>query len=355
MPRFFAWQFLRRNPEYQETYSKLRKTVDKIDLFLNNRRPGISSNCVVGNYGYNQPGGIYCHSRDRGNVDLDTEKLIRTTSYKFLLPGWMPDPANNEFIMPFQVLTQNICCPPFDLDEDTKPFCKILKPGHRLVDIDLRYPLQPQIDIAEGNLREEQADYLGDIKPQSGKKDFYLYLHCHGDPPHDLHIPTNNSYRRLKLIDLYYTIRPQLELHHQWWRVEQNRMFGKILRPTLNARDDNSLVRYLRILDAYASEAKPIEIARVLYPHLATTKITNCGSEKHINIYSPAHCAVYDDRNIARSLLKSDWTSLIPAVSHLPTSFLNQRRQLKSEETAEEAAEEATLLCYFFHFYRQTP
>lgn len=313
--RFFAWQFLRRNSGYQRVYHEIRTATDQVDILLGNRRPGIRSDCVVGNYGYCQRNGITMYPR--GRKEPLTDNNLMKMAESFLLVGFIPSPAYDEFIMP-PTIGGNVRHPGlYAWDDDTAPYCSMLKQNHRLIDIDLRLPLQEQFKVAQMNLEKELEDEDRRLMI-NGKKNLpndsiIRYLLKHGEPPLGWTPATVRPYHRLKLIDLHFSIKSQIKYHSTILKAEQQTIPEAVKRLTQKNRCPDVLVRYLRIIDALACRIETGEIVKQLYPGGKDRlyRIAASANKEGKGSYSPAHANFYDNRDEANDLLQSKWRTLL--------------------------------------------
>lgn len=377
--RFYSWQFLRRNSEYQKAYLELRKIVVEADLNLKNRKPGVRSEFVVGNYGYAQQKGIYNHPRDLGNKDPDIENYINAICTQFFMGGFIPDPAWRDWMMPPMITGTNLLRPGWFSKLDTTKF----KHYDWLIEIDLRYSLCKQLTAARKELDIIQTEVFYPFKliptPKSSKneiliiypadeesplqwkivqaenfhpfklisapkiskneiliiymadeesplywkivqaEDFHKYkpisanksrkneiiIRCLADeePPLDWGSTTGKPHLRLAPIEMHFALAPQIARHHERLKQEQTQLIGEVLRPTANNYDPESLVRYLRILDAKKTTSKTI--AKVLYPGMP--RYVGDGVKNH----SPAYKRLYDEKETAIRLRDTDWITLL--------------------------------------------
>lgn len=313
MQRFFAWQFLRRNLEYQRAYNEIRTITDHVDILLENRRLGTGSDNVIGNYGYCQRNGITLYPR--GKKEALTDYNLKKLAESFFLIGFIPAPAFDEFVMP-PTIGGNVRHPAFYAwDDDTAPYCSIFKQHHRLIDIDLRFPLKKQFKVAQTNLENELEDEDRRLII-NGKKNlpnnFIIEdLLKHSEPPLDWTPATARPYHRLKLIDLHFSIKPQLEYHSTILEAEQQTIPEAVKRSTEKNRRLDVLVRYLRIIDALACGVETGEIVKQLYPGKSRYGIAVSTNKEGKGSYSPAHAAFYADREEAHDLLQSGWRTLL--------------------------------------------
>lgn len=237
MNRVFAWQFLRRNSTYQYFYNQIRTEAEEVDIFLENKKHGVSSNHTIGNYGYCQRSGIVLYPR--GNTDSNFKEKLLEIMNPFCMVAVLAAPSCDDFIMPS---IDTICG--YGPDKFKKEIV-----------VDVRFPIQPQLDRAAQILRDVQKD-----------------------------------------IQEYEDI--------------------IITRPTHKNRHHKALLRYLRILDAYKSGATPLEIIEVFYPSESRYTYTPRGDKKRAyskgkGTYSPADKRWRDDLKEAELLCERDWLTLL--------------------------------------------
>lgn len=270
--------------------------------------------------GYVKRHGIENYTEE--NDDEQFENLLTEKCGHYCLKSYMPDPAWDNFIMPPQILCHNIVSPPFDLYEDiNQDDVKQLGSSHRLMDIDIRLPLQPQIDCAHISLKKEQSKLLKNLSPLSSTRRFqnhqlieYLLSPVRqegGELSIDWRPQSEGLYRRLKLIDMCYALPLQINHHYATLKAEQSKTIGTVLRPTFNNRKQKVLIQYLRILDAYVSDANNDKILSELFSGQRRYAIANSTARTAKGSYSPAHCRLYRDRDEARRLRDTDWITLL--------------------------------------------
>jgi hypothetical protein len=153
MHLYFAWQFLRRNYKYQDIYAGWREVFERVDIHLNNRKPGVKSNHVIGNYGYCQRKGITAYPR--GERKESFSESIKNTTGLFLMAGLLAAPDNDDFIMPRITLGANVYRPAWYEKPDNENL--------RLIQVDLRFPIDPQIKRAVTQLKEDQFEEIGSV------------------------------------------------------------------------------------------------------------------------------------------------------------------------------------------------
>lgn len=311
--RFFAWQFLRRNSNYQRTYHEIRTVTDQVDILLQNRRPDVRSDCVIGNYGYCQRYGITLYPRERREPLTDNN--LRKMAESFFLNGFIPSPAYNQFIMP-PTIGGNVRHPAFYAwDDDTAPYCALFKQHHRLIHIDLRFPLQKQFMDAqvtlENDLEDEDRSLIISGKKNLPSNFIIEYLLKHSDPPLDWTPAITGPYYRLKLINLHFNVKIQFEYHSKILKAEQQTIPEAVKRLTQKNRRTDVLVRYLRIIDALACGVETGEIVKRLYPGTSRYRIAASANKEGKGSYSPAHAAFYADRKEAHCLCQSGWRTLL--------------------------------------------
>ncbi|BET58102.1 hypothetical protein GEO60473_11420 [Geobacter sp. 60473] len=199
-------------------------------------------------------------------------------------------------------------------DDDTAPYCALFKQHHRLIDIDLRFPLQKQFMDAQVALENDLEDEDRSLMINGGKNipnNVIIGCLLDSDPPLDWTPATIGPYYRLKLIDLHFNLKIQFEYHSKILKAEQQTIPEAVKRLTQKKRRTDVLVRYLRVIDALACGAETGELVGQLYPGKSRYEKAVGDSTKGKGSYSPAHAAFYADRKEAHYLCQSGWRTLL--------------------------------------------